>query len=110
MLQLRSRFFYVLELLVVAACLLPTAPASAHVGSPDVFYEGHAGPYRLFVTVTVPQVIPGVADVQIRAASGDVTGISTSVSRLTGGGSRYSPVPDVATRSTVDPRLFTSSI
>jgi len=93
-----------------AACLAFASPALAHVGSPDVFYEGDAGAYHLFVTVNVPQVIPGVAEVQVRSADGNVSGVSTSVTRLTGGGSRYAPVPDVAVRSTVDPHLFTSSI
>ena len=44
----------------------------AHVGSPDVFYEGMAGPYRLLVTIRPPIVIPGVAEIEIRAADGDV--------------------------------------
>lgn len=84
--------------------------AFAHVGSPDVFYEGDAGPYHLFVTVNVPPVIPGVAEVQIRTESTNVSQISTVVTRLTGVGSKYAPVPDLAVRSTADPHLFTSSI
>src|SRR3984885_600593 len=46
--------------------------ASAHVGSPDVFLEGSAGPYRLFVTIRVPQVIPGIAQIEIRSEANDV--------------------------------------
>ena len=79
--------------------LLFAVPADAHVGSPNVFYEGDAGPYHLFVTVNVPAVIPGVADVQIRADSDDVRQVTTAVTRLAGAGSQYAPVPDVATRS-----------
>jgi hypothetical protein len=90
--------------------LLLAAPASAHVGSPNVFYEGDAGPYHLFVTVNVPAVIPGVADVQIRADSDDVHQVSTAVTRLAGAGSQYAPVPDVAQRSPIDKHLFTSSL
>lgn len=86
------------------------SPASAHVGSPDVFYEGDAGPYHLFVTVRVPQVIPGVADIEIRASSDDAREISTAVARLTGPGSKYAPVPDLATRSKTDPNFFTASL
>ncbi len=85
-------------------------PASAHVGSPDVFYEGEAGPYHLFVTVRVPQVIPGVAEVDVRTNSDDVREITTAVATLTGAGSKYVPVPDVAQRSKTDPRFFTSSL
>lgn len=96
--------------MLAAALLLLAAPADAHVGSPNVFFEGDAGPYHLFVTVNVPAVIPGVADVQIRADSDDVRQVSTAVTRLTGAGSQYAPVPDVAQRSSVDPHLFTSSL
>ena len=75
-----------------------------------MFYEGDAGPYHLFVTVNVPAVIPGVADVQIRADSDDVRQVSTAVTRLAGAGSQYAPVPDLAQRSPIDPHLFTSSL
>ncbi len=73
--------------------LLFAVPADAHVGSPNVFYEGDAGPYHLFVTVNVPAVIPGVADVQIRADSDDVRQVSTAVTRLAGVGSQYRARP-----------------
>ena len=96
--------------MLALALLVSAPPADAHVGSPNVFYEGDAGPYHLFVTVNVPAVIPGVADLQIRADSDDVREVSTAVTRLTGAGSQYAPVPDVAQRSPVDPHLFTSSL
>jgi len=80
------------------------------VGSPNVFYVGDAGPYHLFVTVMVPQVIPGIADVEVRTSSDQVREVSTVVTRLSGVGSRYAPVPDLAHRSPADPRLFTSSV
>lgn len=55
------------RLFMLTVCLLGAAiPVLAHVGSPDVFYEGDAGPYHLFVTVRMPQVIPGVAEIQVR--------------------------------------------
>ncbi|HXN84918.1 MAG TPA: hypothetical protein VN867_02555 [Candidatus Binataceae bacterium] len=96
-----------LAALAILAC---ARPALSHVGSPDVFYEGDAGPYHLFVTVRVPQVIPGVAEVEVRASSDDVREIKTAVARLTGAGSHYAPVPDLAKRSTTDPRFFSSSL
>lgn len=48
---------------------------SAHVGSPDVFFTGRAGPYDLRVTVRPPQVVPGIARVTVRT-SADVNGVS----------------------------------
>ena len=105
-----TRFARLAALAIIFALTCFVSPALAHVGSPDVFYEGDAGPYHLFVTVNVPQVIPGVAEVQIRTESNDVSQISTVVTRLTGVGSKFAPVPDVAVRSPLDPHLFTSSI
>ena len=37
----------------------------AHVGSPGVIMEGNAGPYKLLVSVTPPDVIPGIAKVTV---------------------------------------------
>jgi hypothetical protein len=107
----RNRWYESRRAAILAVVLLLfAAPANAHVGSPNVFYEGDAGPYHLFVTVNVPAVIPGVADVQIRADSDDVRQVSTAVTRLAGAGSQYAPVPDAAQRSPIDPHLFTSSL
>jgi hypothetical protein len=39
---------------------------SAHVGSPDVFFAGTAGPYDIRVVVRPPQVVPGIARVTVR--------------------------------------------
>src|SRR5579864_9203164 len=95
---------------LVALFLATALPLSAHVGSPDVFYEGNAGPYRLFTTVRVPQVIPGVAEIQIRSESGDVRAISVVPMRLAGPGSNLPPTPDLAVQSKDDPQFFTASL
>jgi hypothetical protein len=85
-------------------------PASAHIGSPDVFLEGNAGPYKLFVTVRVPQVIPGVAEVEIRSESGDVGAIRIAPMQLTGPGSQYAPAPEPTERSKDDAQFFRGSL
>jgi hypothetical protein len=103
--RLRKQFFGLVILLLAAAL-----PLSAHVGSPDVFYEGNAGPYRLFVTVRVPQVIPGVAEIQIRSESGDVRAIRAVPMRLAGPGSNLPPTPDLAVQSKDDAQFFTASL
>jgi hypothetical protein len=82
----------------------------AHVGSPNVFYEGDAGPYHLFVTVRVPQVIPGVAEIQIRCANNDVRAVQIVPMRLSGAGSNFPPTPDLADQSKEDPQFFTGSL
>ena len=54
--------------LTIAASLLPCGVA-AHIGSPDVFLDGQAGPYRVLITVRPPYAVPGVADVEILTTS-----------------------------------------
>ena len=97
----------------IAAIFLFLAGAlsvSAHVGSPDVFYEGKAGAYPLFVTVRVPQVIPGVAEIEIRSESPGVSAIRVVPMRLAGPGSNLPPTPDLAAQSKDDPQFFTASL
>ena len=101
----RTQLFALLILLLATAL-----PLAAHVGSPDVFYEGKAGPYSLFVTIRVPQVIPGVAEIQIRSESGDVRAIRVVPMRLAGPGSNLPPTPDLAAQSKDDPQFFTASL
>jgi len=95
---------------VAGAALCCAVPVLAHVGSPDVFYEGEAGPYRLLVTIRPPQVIPGVAQVEIRSASADVRQVRIVPLRLTGPGAKLAPVADVARRSAEDPQFYTGSL
>ncbi len=84
--------------------------ALAHVGSPDVYYEGDAGPYKLFVTVRPPEAIPGVADLQIRAEVNDIKQLRIVPLPLTGEGARFAPVPDVATPLPEDPQTFSGHL
>ena len=96
-----------------AACALVFAfqpRAGAHIGSPDVFVEGHAGPYRLLVTVRPPYAIPGVADVEVLTTSDDVREVRIVPLPLTGPGAQFAPVADRAERSPEDPRLFTGRL
>jgi hypothetical protein len=100
---------FAVALLLLVPLLIPR-PAAAHVGSPDVYFEGDAGPYHLFVTVRVPQVIPGVAQIEVRSATPDVVSIQIVPMRLTGPGSNLPPIPDLAVRSKQDPQFFTGTL
>src|SRR5205807_1334844 len=51
------------RLLAVGAIALV---ASAHVGSPDTYFEGSAGPYAVRVIVRNPGVVPGLAQITVR--------------------------------------------
>src|SRR6202050_2122322 len=103
--EFRRRLFTAAVILLGAAI-----PVLAHVGSPDVFYEGDAGPYHLFVTVRMPQVIPGVAEIQVRCENGDVKTVQIVPLRLSGLGSNFPPPPDLAKVSKDDPQFFTGSL
>ena len=94
-----------LLLLLLAVLALPLS-AAAHVGSPDIFYEGEAGPYKLFVTIRPPEVIPGVAEVAVRSSDGDLAELRIVPLPLVGAGARFAPTPDVAARSRQDSQLF----
>lgn len=85
-------------------------PLCAHVGSPDVFFKGSAGPYPLLVTIRPPQVVPGVAEIEIRSEQPDVRQIHIVPLRLGFGGAQYAPVPDLARRSSGDPQFFTGAL
>ena len=88
---------------------LATTPLAAHVGSPDVYLDGKAGPYALSVTVRPPAVIPGVAEVEIRAAQG-VDKIYITPTPLTGPGAKFAPTPDLMKRSREDAAFFTGAL
>src|SRR5215467_3233692 len=98
------------NLLTSLCVLLATTTVHAHVGSADVYYEGDAGPYHLFVTVRLPQIIPGIAEMQVRSASPDVETIHVVLLRLSGPGSKFPPTADIAGRSKDDPQFFVSKL
>ena len=49
---------------------------SAHIGSPDTFFQGKAGPYQVNVRVFPPNVVPGVAWVYVRTAEPDIDSVA----------------------------------
>src|SRR5579864_6536932 len=95
---------------VLAWIFAAAAPCQAHVGSPDVYFDGWAGPYHLLITVRPPTVIPGIAQIEIRCLSGDVTEIRIVPLRMVGLGANLAPVPDVAERSVADAQFFTGKL
>lgn len=96
--------------LAFLSTMLLAFPCVAHVGSPDVFYEGNAGPYRLLVTVRTPAMIPGIAEIEVKSLGGNATGINIALSRIVGEGSTNAPPPDHLERSSVDPNYFTGRL
>ena len=97
---------------LVALATIAAIPlhVSAHIGSPDVFVDGRAGAYRLLVTVRPPHAIPGVAQVEVLTTSDEVDEVRIVPLPLTGPGAQFAPVPDLASRSPSDARLFTGNL
>ena len=54
------------RLLVAILLLALTFNSEAHIGSPNVFYDGYAGPYPVRVVIRPPGVIPGLAEISVR--------------------------------------------
>jgi hypothetical protein len=93
-----------------AALLFAATLVHAHVGSPDIYLEGKAGPYQLFVTVRPPLTIPGVAEIEVRSESPGVHEIQAVPLAITGAGSKFPPVADALKAAPHDSQFFTGSL
>ncbi len=99
------------SLLVAVVVLLATPRAAwAHVGSKDVFEQVDAGPYRLFVTIRPPTVIPGVAVIEVRSSGAAVDSIEITPMPMTGEAAKHLPTPDTMRRSAEDRSFFTGNL
>jgi len=83
---------------------------AAHVGSPDVYAEGSAGPYKLFVVVRPPLVIPGVAEIEVRSSTPGVDRIRAAPIPLIGEASKHPPVADAMAKPSGDAQFFTGHL
>ncbi|MCI0743786.1 MAG: hypothetical protein L0Y58_00120 [Verrucomicrobia subdivision 3 bacterium] len=81
----------------------------AHIGSPNVFYEGSAGPYALRVIIQPPDVIPGLARITVRALASNVSKISVLPARWDTG-TKGAPSPDPAKPVRGDANLFAAEL
>jgi hypothetical protein len=89
---------------------LLAASMEAHVGSPDVFLEGQAGPYRLLVTIRPPEVIPGVATVEVRVDAHDLTRLDVTPVPLVQSEAGFAPAADVLKSSSEDPEFYSGAL
>jgi hypothetical protein len=95
-----------LALLLVA---LAPAVSAAHVGSPDVIYDGKAGTYDVRVIVRMPMVVPGLADVVVRVLHGDARQVRLQPVFWRTGVSG-APSPDVAKRVAGSVNLYSGQL
>lgn len=97
-----------LVLLFALSLAMVAPPARAHVGSPDVYAEGQAGPYHLSVVVRPPLVIPGVAEIEVRAQTPGIDRIRITPVPLAGEAANHPPAPDTMQRPSSADRQFYS--
>jgi hypothetical protein len=71
--------------------------------------EGDAGPYHLLLTVNPPAMVPGIAQVQVRVASGTVKSISITPVYINGKDQGLPPTPDLM-QPGADPQWFTGTV
>jgi hypothetical protein len=99
-----------LRIFSILTFTLLALPANAHVGSPDVYEQGSAGPYKLFIVIRPPQVIPGVAEIEVRSATPGINSIDITPIPLTGEASKHPPVADAMKRPSSDAQFFTGHL
>jgi hypothetical protein len=61
-----------LRLVIALGFLALALRADAHIGSPNVFFDGNAGPYPVRVIIRPPGVIPGLAEISVRVNTNNV--------------------------------------
>ncbi len=96
---------------MIAILLLASLPlcAEAHVGSPNVFFEGYAGPYRTYIVVQPAEVIPGLAQISVRIDGGGVSQV-TALPMKWNTGRKGAPPPDIATPVRGETNLYTAQL
>ena len=67
--------------------------ASGHVGSPDTWFEGMAGPYHVTVRVEPQGVVPGVARVHVNVIGESVDRVTIQTNRFDAVGTAPPPEP-----------------
>ena len=80
-----------------------------HVGSPNVIYEGDAGPYPVRVIVRPPEVIPGIAEVTVRSKAGRIERVTAQPIHWEAG-AKGAPPPDEAQPVPGEPGLWSAQL
>ncbi len=91
--------------MVIATAALLVA-TSAHIGSPDTWFAGSAGPYPVRIVVRSPGVIPGLADVIVKVTGDGITSVTASPAYYNAG-DRGVPPPDTARAVAGQPGTWT---
>jgi hypothetical protein len=92
----------------VAALAAIVAICSAHVGSPDAWFEGNAGAYHVIVQIATPGVVPGVANVFVRVGGAGVEQVTVQANRFDA--LAAAPPPEIAQPVEGDSGLYTAPL
>ena len=95
--------------LLFAACLFAPMLAHSHVGSPNVFFEGKAGPHPVRVIIRPPPTLPGSAQVDVRVTDDDVSRVALRAV-FWQAGEESAPAPIDATRVAGESHLFNAPL
>jgi hypothetical protein len=97
---------------LVAILVQFAAVAWAHIGSPNVFYEGDAGPYPVRVIVRPPGIVPGLAHITVRVSADVVQGVQRVTVQPVrwDAGTEGAPPPDIAVPVSGDPHLYSAEL
>src|SRR5438093_11793559 len=86
-----------------------TVSGEAHIGSPNVFFEGQAGPYPVRIVIRPPPVIPGLAEVAVRISTNGVRRV-TALPMRWNTGRQGAPPPDEALPVRGETNLFSTEL
>lgn len=95
-------------LLGLLALFCPT-PAQAHIGSPDVFYDGNVGSWPTHITIRMPMVVPGRAEILVQVQSSEPVTVSC-VPLYTRTAVKNAPPPEATAPVLGETNVFTGSL
>jgi hypothetical protein len=96
-------------LLILAALSALASVARAHVGSPNVFFEGTAGPYAVYAVIRPPAALPGMAQASVRLKDPEISSVSL-LAVMYQAGREGSPAAVKAQRVAGDASLWSAEV
>lgn len=97
------------RLLLICLTLWLSATAQAHVGSPDVFFNGMVGPWPTRITIRMPGVVPGRAEIFVQVQSQEALAV-TFVPLASGIAVSNAPPPETAQPVQGETNLYTGEL
>ena len=97
------------KIIILILFLLASVNTKAHLGNNSVFYEGNAGPYQVRVYVQPPEVVPGLAEINVRVHNGPVSRVSALPARWDAG-RKGAPAPDIAKLVAGETNLYNTQL